>query len=805
MEKVWLNDGWLFSPVFEVKMAGVSYNEKNMEEVRIPHTVKELPFHYFDESSYQMVSGYRKHLDIPSSYKGKVLKITFDAAAHKAEVFLNGESLGVHGCGYTAFTFDITEKVKYGETNILAVKLDSRENINVPPFGYVIDYMTYGGIYRDVHLDVYEKEHIEDMFYYTEAFRGHALLNIKGKACGSLNDKQLTVYVSGTEGEDKKEIGRYLITGEDFSFEADPGKVRLWSPEKPVLYRLTAVLSDTDGKNIFDTHECCFGFRTARWKKDGFYLNGKKYKIRGLNHHQCYPYTGYAMPDAMQREDARILKEELGVNTVRTSHYPQSHAFIGECDRLGLLVFTEIPGWQHIGGETWKDQAVKNVEDMVLQYRNHPSIIMWGVRINESQDDHELYERTNAVARALDPSRQTGGVRNGRKGDFIEDVYTYNDFSHEGKRPGCLPKKEVTPDMQRAYLITEHNGHMFPTKSFDCEEKRTEHALRHANVLNAATGGRDIAGAIGWCMFDYNTHKDFGSGDRICYHGVTDMFRNPKYAAYVYAAEGLETPVLEVFSTMDIGERPAGLRGKVWISTNADSVRMYKNDRLLKEYRPEDSPYKNLMHGPILIDDYVGDEIFEDPELSEAQAGDVKIVLNELCINGYDHLSARAKAAAAKCMTIYHIDMTNPYALFRKYIGEWGGASTVYRFEAIKNGQVVKKIVKSPADGFHLNVLPDGSHRRDRDGNIILCEDKSYDVASVRITACDMNGNLLPFCNDPLSLSAEGAIKIIGPSIISLQGGMGGTYIRTTGRKGTAKLIIKSSYGAAATVDFHIL
>ena len=115
---------------------------------------------------------------------------------------------------------------------------------------------------------------------------------------------------------------------------------------------------------------------------------------------------------------------------------------------------------------------MKNVEDMVLQYRNHPSIIMWGVRINESQDDHELYERTNAVARALDPSRQTGGVRNGRKGDFIEDVYTYNDFSHEGKRPGCLPKKEVTPDMQRAYLITEHNGHMFPTKSFDCEEKR---------------------------------------------------------------------------------------------------------------------------------------------------------------------------------------------------------------------------------------------------------------------------------------------------------------------------------------------
>ena len=115
------------------------------------------------------------------------------------------------------------------------------------------------------------------------------------------------------------------------------------------------------------------------------------------------------MPARGQRLDADILKRKLGCNAVRTSHYPQSQDFIDRCDELGLLVFTEIPGWQHIGDEAWKNQAMENVREMVTQYRNHPSIFMWGVRINESADDDEFYERTNAIARSLDPSRPTGG------------------------------------------------------------------------------------------------------------------------------------------------------------------------------------------------------------------------------------------------------------------------------------------------------------------------------------------------------------------------------------------------------------
>ena len=156
---------------------------------------------------------------------------------------------------------------------------------------------------------------------------------------------------------------------------------------------------------------------------------------------------------------------------------------------------------------------------------------------------------------------------------------------HEGDNRGCEKKSAVTSDVTKPYLVSEYNGHMYPTKAYDCEEHRVEHALRHANVMDALAGEEEIAGGFGWCMFDYNTHKDFGSGDRVCYHGVMDMFRNPKLAAAVYACEQERKPVLEVASSMDIGEHPGCHRGAVWIFTNADSVRMYKNDSFVKEFR----------------------------------------------------------------------------------------------------------------------------------------------------------------------------------------------------------------------------
>ena len=630
--RIYLNNDWQFTPEFSEKLLQPQVLDLPLEAVRLPHTCKELPYHYFSETEYQMLCGYRRVLFAPASWQGQRVLLTIDGAAHYAKVFLNGEQIGEHFSGYTAFTLDLSEKLRYGAENVLVVRLDSRENLNIPPFGFVIDYMTYGGLYRDVYLDIKAPTYIADVFVQPQ-ISGELVSDVTLSASCPAG---MVLRQYAQLGEQRVLVAQAPVTAETVRQTGTVKQVQLWEPDHPVLYRIETELVQAD--RVVDVHRVQTGFRSAQFRQDGFYLNGKKMKLRGLNRHQSYPYVGYAMPKSMQELDADILKQELGLNAVRTSHYPQSHDFLDRCDRIGLLVFTEIPGWQHIGDDAWKDQAVKNVEEMVLQYRNHPSIILWGVRINESADDDAFYSRTNALAHKLDPTRQTGGVRCIKKSSLLEDVYTYNEFVHDGAAPGCEPKARVTSDENKPYLITEYNGHMFPTKAFDCEDHRVEHALRHARVLDAVASYEDICGSFGWCMADYNTHKDFGSGDRICYHGVMDMFRNPKPAAAVYACQQDRDVVLQVSSGMDIGEHPASRRGEVWIFSNADSVKMYKNGRLLKEYLPKNEKFPHLQASPILVDDYIGDALLEKENFPPKQAGMLKYALNHIALYGYNRL-----------------------------------------------------------------------------------------------------------------------------------------------------------------------
>lgn len=804
--RFYLNDDWLFTEQFEDSLAAPEYLENTLQPVRLPHTCKETPFHYFDESLYQMVSGYRRHLQVPADWQGKRILLTFEGAAHDSTVFCNGKKVGEHHCGYTAFTVDLTDNVLYGQDNLLCVRLDSRENLNVPPFGYVIDYMTYGGIYRDVRLEVKEKVSLSDIFVHTAIdFRSSPVTaQITSEITLTASDENVTIrqYYMPKSTVAAQESWRLMCEqtvstdvscDKEFSLTATITAPLLWDTEEANLYILKTQLYQDN--TLLDETETTFGIREAVFKKDGFYLNGKKLRIRGLNRHQSYPYVGYAMPESMQRLDADFLKKELGLNAVRTSHYPQSHYFLERCDELGLLVFTEFPGWQHIGDDAWKAQAVENAEDMIRQYRNHPSIILWGIRINESPDDDAFYEKTNTVAHKLDPTRPTGGVRAMKKSHLLEDVYTYNDFLHDGEMPGCDPKKKVTSDMEKPYLISEYNGHMYPTKAFDNEERRSEHAIRHANVLDAVAGQSDIAGSFGWCMFDYNTHKDFGSGDRICYHGVMDMFRNPKLAANIYACEQEQTPVLEITSSMDIGEHPGCNRGNIYILSNADSVKMYKNDRFIKEYLPGMSPYKHLKHGPILIDDFIGDSFAQNERFRPKHAKEITDAMNLVARGSLNHIPKRLYLTALKLLLIYHIDFAEVTRLYTKYIGDWGGTATVYRFDAIKDGKVVKSVTKEPVREIRLEAEAD---------HTILTEQHSYDVALVRIRAVDDHGNVLPFYQEPVCLITEGDISIIGPDTIALQGGMGGTYVKSLGRSGQGTLLLQSRTAGEVRIPFQI-
>lgn len=790
--RIYLNNDWQFTREYHEELLGERADTTALEVVRLPHSTVETPFNYFDEGVYQYNSAYRRVLRPDENWRGKHVLLTVEAAGHESEVYLNGISLIKHRCGYTAYTVDLAQHLKWGTDNVLVIRVDSRETLNQPPFGNVIDYMTYGGLYREVYLEIKEDAYISDVFP-----RVTDLVTQDG-VTGSVKLESIVTVENGEGTTLRQELldsnGKTVASGEQVLVLSN---AHLWSPDHPALYTLRTTL--LRGKDVLDVREDRIGLRTVSFTAEGFFLNGRKFKFRGLNRHQSYPYVGYAMPESVQRHDAHVLKNELGLNAVRTSHYPQSHHFLNACDELGLLVFTEIPGWQHIGDDDWKEQAVKNTRDMVIQYRNHPSIFLWGVRINESMDNDPLYRATNAAAHELDDSRPTSGVRFIQQSSLLEDVYAYNDFSHDGTNAGTIKRGKATPDEKKGYLISEYNGHMFPTKSFDNEDHRVEHMLRHARVVNSYYGDDEIAGGFGWCMADYNTHKDFGSGDRICYHGVLDMFRNHKMAAAVYASQKDVTcdndVVLEVSSAMDIGEHPACLLKDVYAITNADSVRVYKNDQFIGEFSAAGSPFANMPHGPLLIDDFVGDLMEKNEGFSHKKAEDIKKILRAVNKFGLAHLPTGIKLLAAKCMIQYGMKMNDAVDLYNTYMSNWGGTVTVYRFDAIKDGKVVKTVERRPVKETKLEVTV--SHTA-------LVDGETYDAAVVRVRALSQDGAVLPCYQEPLRLSVSGPVELIGPDVVAFRGGMCGTYVRTTGGAGEATLTMEQAGAEPVVIRFNV-
>ncbi len=776
-----LNNDWEFTYTWS---EAFGRGEGPAQAVRLPHTVKETPLHYADKADYETVCGYRRRLTLPAEARGKRVFLQFDGAAHIATVYCNGRELLTHRCGYTAFRADLTEAAVFGGENLIAVRLDCTENPSVPPFGFVIDYLTYGGLYRDVWLDLRPAQRIEDLFVCTPDLRtAHISCRAPLEAGDALRFEVLS------------EAGELLACQ-----TAEPGRreltlpvpqARPWTLESPVLYRCRATLL-VKGR-AGDAQETLFGFRTAVWRADGFYLNGEKVFLRGLNRHQSFPYLGYAVPEALQREDARILKHELSCNAVRTSHYPQSPYFLDACDREGLLVFTELPGWQHIGGAAWQDQACENLREMILQNRNHPSVVLWGVRINESLDDDAFYTRTNAIAHALDPSRATSGVRYLEKSHLLEDVYAYNDFSHTGDNPGAKPKKAVCPDKNKPLLISECNGHMYPTKPFDTWERRQEQALRHARVLDAALSDGGHAGFFAWCMFDYPTHKDFGSGDRICYHGVLDAFRNPKLAAALYASQGEETPVLELGSSMDIGDYPGGQTGPVWAFTNAEKVELYKNGAFVTALEP--GPWQGLAHGPMPVEDTIGCLLESQEGFPKAKAEALRACLLSAKEHGLAGMPAADKLKMLRCMLQYHMRFQDGVDLYGKYVGNWGGEATVWRFDALRDGKTVASVTKSPSARLRLEVRPSHTELTDTD---------CYDMAALRVRILDEYGNPAPYAQLPVRFSVEGPAALIGPDTVTAEGGACGSYLRTLSRAGSVKVTVSCPQTENVTVDFTV-
>ena len=767
-----INDNWLFTDDY-------TKGFEKAKEVRIPHNPSLLPLHYSSPDYYEMVSGYKKTIVLEEEDLDKRIFLLFEGVAHIATLYFNGKEIGTHYSGYTSFTYEVTEFIKKGENEIV-LKVDGRESCNTPPFGFVIDYLTYSGIYRDVFLIKKNKSYIKDVFVSSPTLSSLRVeYDIE-------SESEYSIRYSVFDND------RVIIEGEtkESSLSLSSLSVSPWSPSSPKLYTLLSSLLIKG--EVIDENTTEFGFRTVETKGKDLYINGEKVFLKGLNRHQAWPYIGYAAPERMQRMDARILKEELGCDIVRTSHYPQSRHFISECDRLGLLVFTEIPGWQHIGDKEWKEKAIINTKEMVLQYRNHPSVIIWGVRINESQDDDEFYKKTNETAHALDPTRPTSGVRYIENSSLLEDIYSYNDFSHTGNNSGVKEKGKITKHQDKPLLVSEANGHMFPTKSFDTWERRQEHALRHARVINDAKKDGDHIGAIEWCMTDYATHKDFGSGDRICYHGVMDSFRNPKDAAYFWASGQEKNEVIHITSSMDIGDYNGGIRGKTWVFTNAERVDVYKNGRKITSLSP--SPFSSLDHGPLVFDDTIGNLLETDEGFDKKKADIIKECLNAAVEYGFQNLPKKYLLKLAYIMLRYKLNFSDGVKLFNKYVSGWGGEGEEWKFQGIWNGKEGKSITLAHSSKLHLDIIKDTS---------VLYEGNGYDETLVRIRVLDEFNNPAPYAQLPLSIETSGSIENAGYNLLTLEGGMGGVIIKTNGGIGKGVLSLSSELGQM-DVEFEV-
>ncbi|NLI54546.1 MAG: glycoside hydrolase family 2 protein [Clostridiales bacterium] len=768
-----LNDDWLFLAAYQEGLEQADADESAFVPARLPHTSRELPFNNFDERDSQLISCYRRRIRV-APREGRRVFLHFEGVMAAAKVYYNGAPIAEHLGGYTPFTCELTGLVT-GGNDVLAVVVDSHERADIPPFGYVIDYLTYGGIYREVWLEETNEVYLQNVHAMPRKSGGGWRVDLSvslENGSGATGEAEIACSLTGADGAVRTHRQSAALTGErqqsiDLSFDA--GDVRLWGIREPNLYDLRVTLL-SDGAAL-DEFDCRIGFREAAFTPDGFFLNGERVKLRGLNRHQSYPYVGNAMPKRAQERDAELLKRELGVNLARTSHYPQSKHFLNRCDELGLLVFEEIPGWQHIGNDAWKRNAMTALEEMITRDWNHPSIVLWGVRVNESPDDDAFYRETNALAHRLDATRQTGGVRNFEGSHLFEDVYTYNDFLHNGITKALKSRDEVAR-AHVPYMVTEHNGHMFPTKKVDCEEKRVEHALRHLRVLDSMYGADEISGAIGWCMSDYNTHKDFGSGDKICYHGVTDMFRLPKYAAAAYRSQQDDEVVMEVASGMSQGDRTGSTMDCVYVFTNCDSVRLYKNEAYIGSYAPDRTAFPNLPHPPVIITDFIGELLAANEGFPKKDADRIKRIFAAIIKYGDKSLPLRDRLSMGYVMLKRRLRYDDAVDLFMRYVAGWGSEATEYRFEGYVGDRLAATVLRGASTTAGLNVTPD---------TLQLVEGDTYDVCRVAMEHVDPFGMTLPYSAEAVRVTVSGAGERIGPELIPLVGGSAAFWVKSAG------------------------
>ena len=525
---------------------------KKWSTVNIPHTpfVEDLTVLH----QWQGICYYKKNLTLDIKQKGKNIWIEFEGAMILADIWVNGQHLMQNAGGYLPFVVDISDIARFDQPNEILVRLDNRDNPLIPPGKPLntLDFCYYGGLYRDVNLIIKDSNYISHPIKANKVASGgvfvtyskvskekatikirthiiqnkpgniyltHKLYEINGLFTGHKRGKKVIEQVSQLSNINEVENIELL----------DVIRPRLWSPNTPNLYLLVTEL--IDGKRIVDREETRIGIRHLEMSKEaGFCINGEPLRLIGSNRHMEYPYIGNALSDNAQYRDMYQIREN-GFNTVRLGHYPQDKSVLEACDELGLLVIEPIPGWQFFNkSKTFIHLTYRDVRLMIRRDRNHPSVIMWEIILNESWPPVEWKDKVQAIAHEEYPGKQcfTSGDAYGYEGFDV----SYNDWEEGFNRPN----RTKNPSFIREYYDFEFGGHYSSTrkKRGDGEKELLMNAwnAQWSHNRYRAYYPWTMGDAV-WSMYDYNR----GCCDNICYSGVADIFRLPKFSLNFFRSQ----------------------------------------------------------------------------------------------------------------------------------------------------------------------------------------------------------------------------------------------------------------------------
>ena len=536
------------------------YDDGSWDDAGLPHSFS-AP--YWGETEFYVGYGwYRKSFQVGREWSGKKLFLEFEAAFQDAEVFVNGKLAGGHRGGYTGFSIDITPCVRQGE-NVLAVRLNNNWNAELAPRAG--EHQFSGGMYRNVWLLITAPLHVPycGTWITTPQVSGQAaVVNVKTQVANDGSSaKKVTVrtrildpeglLVAKVETVQAIEPGAIAVFDQTAPAIASP---KLWHPGHPHLY--TAVNTVYEGGRVVDEVSTPFGIRWFEFTADrGFFLNGEHYLLHGANVHQDHAGWGDAVTSAGIERDVRMVKD-AGFNFIRGSHYPHSRAFYNACDRLGVLVWSELCFWG-IGGfgkdGSWiasaypvdpandagfEQSCKQQLGEMIVEHRNNPSVVAWSMCNEVFFSDAGVMDKVRALlsglvslSHELDPHRPAGigGCQRGNL-DKLGDIAGYN---------GDGARLFLAPGI--ASVVTEYGscGGVRPGDYTPC--------------WGDMAGQPDFpwrSGAALWCMFDHGSVANIGK------LGCVDYFRLPKRRWHWYRNANLQIPPPE----WPQPGTPAGLR-----------------------------------------------------------------------------------------------------------------------------------------------------------------------------------------------------------------------------------------------------